>query len=312
MSGMSDPGKGIPISTDHLFCIASNNKMFIGALILQLVDEGRISLDDPAADLVPAFADICNNATVRHLLSHTSGICDIVEHPMSPYRTDWSLQDPNEIWTTADFIPGLVSDPYFPAGQGWHYSSTNFFLLAKIAERITGEPLATEVRNRFLDPLNLDNTYISLNEVIPRESRFACNWHDLTGDGKLDDLSMWRPAILGWSEGTMFSTPADMAKWIRYLSAGKAYGQNLLAEALDFHPATGEDWLDGYGLGIATGDVGGVRYWGHCGWEYGYMSAVLYLPEQDTCVVLCSNENGPTIEIAAYLIVQTVISQSSD
>ena len=107
----------------------------MAALVLQLVEEGRLTLDDPLSTWLPDFPNIDNRTTIRQLLNHTSGIYDYVKHPDSPFQMAYKS---TKTWTQEQILLELVEQPYFSPGSGWHYSTTNYILLRLIAEKATG------------------------------------------------------------------------------------------------------------------------------------------------------------------------------
>jgi D-alanyl-D-alanine carboxypeptidase len=118
-----------------LFDIGSTGKNYVAALILQLVEEGRFTLEDPLRKWLPDYPNIDNNITVRQMLNHTSGIYDIVKNSRSPWQMAYKS---TKMWTQEQILADLVDKPYFTPGNGWHYSSTNYILLRMIVEKVTG------------------------------------------------------------------------------------------------------------------------------------------------------------------------------
>jgi D-alanyl-D-alanine carboxypeptidase len=122
-SGISEPD--VPVTPDMLFDMASVGKNYLAALVLQLVEEGKLGLDDPLYRWLPDYAHIDRAITVRQLLNHTSGVHDFVEHPQSPY---WMPFDAIEFGTASspeEVVSTLVGEPYFAPGDGFRYSTTN-------------------------------------------------------------------------------------------------------------------------------------------------------------------------------------------
>ena len=150
-SGLRDVNRGQPVTTDTAFALASVSKTLTAAVVLQLVDEGRLSLDDRVAPLLPGYA-LHPRITVRELLDHTSGLPDYFLNG----KIDRPLQsEPDAAWTAQDAWDYVLGPrKRFRPGKVWYYSNTNYLLLGELVEAVTGRPLAKEIRSRLLDPLS--------------------------------------------------------------------------------------------------------------------------------------------------------------
>jgi len=279
-----------------LFNIASIGKNFLAALILQLAEEGKLSLDDPIAACGLGSPTIDESITVRQLLSHTSGVFDWVAHRQSPFCVPYPEIDHARVWTQNEILDQLSGEPYFPPGDGWHYSTTNYNLLKIIAEKITGTSASAEIQRRFLKPLGLQHTLaVGVGGSVPSQLEIAHSWCDLDGDGELEDISgdsqSW---ITSMSPAMMYASAFDLARWSQALYGGQVLSRPSLDQMLDFHrPTPDEPPLTGYGLGTAEIGVKGLlQSYGHLGYHYGSMCAMLYLPKIRTSVVVLTNENN--------------------
>lgn len=213
VAGHSHPNT--PMSADMLFDIASIGKNFVAVLILQLAEEGKLSLEDPLSKWLPDYPHIDNTAAIRQLLNHTSGIFDWVEHPKSPFRVPFSSIDHGTASSPDEVVRTLVSEPYFSPGAGYHYSTTNYCLLRIISEKATGSKVSIELERRFLKPVNLNHTVVlDSDKPIPDNFQIAHNWWDTNGDTVLDDVSS-KPItwIATRSPAMVYSTAEDLAMW---------------------------------------------------------------------------------------------------
>jgi len=300
-SGFSEVSK--PVKTEMVFNIGSIGKNYLAALILQLSEDGRLSLDDPISKWGLGSSTIDNNITISQLLNHTSGIYDWVEHPQSPYRLQYRQIEFERTWTQDEILTLLSGDPYFKSGYGWHYSTTNYNLLKIIAEKITGKSVSSEIRKRFLQPLGLEHTIaLDIGNQIPSELEFVHGWFDVNGDGIPDDISgdpqNW---IISMSPNMMYASAFDLAKWSQALFEGRVLHEVSLSQMLSFHhPTPGESPITGYGLGTAEISLKGLlRLYGHLGLHYGNMSAMLYSPRFGASIVVLSNGNN---QLYQYII----------
>jgi D-alanyl-D-alanine carboxypeptidase len=295
-SGISEPNA--PITPDMLFDVASIGKNCVAALVLQLAEEGELGLDDPLHKWLPEYEHIDSAITIRQLLNHTSGVHDFVEHPQSPYRTPFAVIDFGAASSPEEVVSTLVGEPYFPPGDGFRYSSTNYVLLRMIVEQVTGSKVSTAIRDRLLDPLGLDHTIVlDSHAFIPKGYRVAHDWWDADGDGLLDDVSS-RPRtwIATRSPALIYTTAGDLARWSQALYRGEVLGRQSMAQMLTFHRpvpgAPGEPLATGYGLGSQELRLGGLVMWGHLGWQYGYTSAMLYIPKRSVSITVLINDNN--------------------
>jgi len=296
VSGMSDPTIEEQITPEMLFDIGSTGKNYLAALILQLVEEGRLTLEDPLRKWLTDYPNVDNNITVHQLLNHTSGIYDFVKHSRSPWQMAYKS---TKMWTQEQILTDLVDKPYFSPGNGWHYSSTNYILLRMIVEKATGLKVSEEIKNRLLTPLNLDDTIIvDPLSPIPPGKIIANNWL-----GDVVDLATKPQPWTATSPHLIYATAEDSAKWIHLLyHEKKVLSQKLLDQMLDFHsPTPNEPPLSGYGLGVMFIDselaeksfgVKGARMWGHGGSTLGFRSIVMYLPDYGTTISVMINGNN--------------------
>ena len=295
VSGMSDPTFDEQIIPETRFDLCSVGKNYVAALVLQLVEEGKLMLDDPLQKWLPDYPNIDNNITIRQMLNHTSGIYDFVKHPQSPWQMAYKS---TRIWTQEEILLSLVDKPYFSPGNGYHYSTTNYVLLRMIVEKATGVEVSKEIENRFLGPLNLNHTIIiDPLEPIPEGMTIANNWI-----GESVDLAPKPQPWTTTSPHLIYATAEDAARWMHLLYCErKVLSQKSLEQMLDFHfPAPGDPPLSGYGLGVMFVDnelaeksfgVKGVRMWGHGGSTLGFRSIVMYLPDHGTTISVLINDN---------------------
>jgi CubicO group peptidase (beta-lactamase class C family) len=291
--------------------------------MLQLVEEGRLSLDDPISRWVSGYEQIDPAITVRQILNHTSGIYDWEDNPRSVTGLFASEGYPAIDWGhswTLDDVMALVEEPDFPPGESWHYSNTGYYLARVIIEAETGMPISEALRTRLLDPLGLDDTWVECDQPAPEGVEFAHAWVDVNGDTNFDDISA-QPNTLYCTilSSPIWTTAEDLARWSQALfHEGRVLSQGSLDEMLTFVPATTdptEPMVREYGLGvgkfnfgvIATGDAAYLEHldhYGHGGDVIGYNALMIYLPQHHATVVALFNENatinttaGPLLEV---------------
>ncbi|UZQ52793.1 serine hydrolase [Trichothermofontia sichuanensis B231] len=252
-SGFSDAETGQQMRPDDRLEIASATKPFVAVTVLQLVQEGKLSLDDSLSKWLPNVAqrlDNGNRATIRQLLNHTSGIVDYLDAFVSAVFVDPELQ--TKRWTAEQVLTyayGKNSDE--TPGQ-YAYSNTNYVLLGLIIEKATGNSLAQQIRQRILQPLGMQNTFYAPQENVT--GGYAPNYISLEGTPIELDTQV-NPTLLGAGASGIVSTTADMSRFMQALKEGE-----LLPPAL--FQQMREDGIPNqelrYGLGIFTYTQTGV------------------------------------------------------
>src|SRR5256885_14289786 len=153
-AGVSDRAHGTPMRVSDRFRVGSVTKTFVAAVVLQLVGEGKLSLDDTVEKWVPGLVPGGDAITVRELLNHTSGIFDYLNDGDSTVLRPYLKGDLGHVWTPRALV-GVASKhpPHFPPGSGWSYSNTGYIVLGLIAEAATGDSLGAELKRRPFEPL---------------------------------------------------------------------------------------------------------------------------------------------------------------
>ncbi|UCC81955.1 MAG: beta-lactamase family protein [Gemmatimonadota bacterium] len=294
------------ISPGMLFLISSITKTYTSATVLQLVEEGTLSLNDPLHSWLPSHPNIDSTITIRQLLDHTSGVFDYYEHPAF---FDSIMADPAREWAPEQTLR-FVLEPSFSPGADWDYSNTNYILLGMIIEEATGTTVAEEFRGRFLTPLRLRETFMAVEEELG--GTVAHGWYDIDGDEILDDVieSMPMTAFMSmeWTAGAMFSSSRDLARWTDALFGGEVVSQASLDDMLTFHPLSipGSAY-SGYGLGVGSFVIAGHQAYGHGGETPGYRSLMVYLPQSGVSIAVLMNQvNGACLFAAIEGLVQNV------
>ncbi|CAL9611675.1 serine hydrolase domain-containing protein [Streptomyces sp. enrichment culture] len=268
-----------PIQADEHFRIGSQTKTFTAAVVLQLVDEGKVSLDAPIADHLPGVVSgngyDGTRVTVRHLLQHTGGLA-----PYNPYPlTETPKANPDGTYDLAESVrKGLSRPPVAAPGAGITYSNTNYLILGMLIEKVTRQPVHQAVTDRVITPLGLSRTVFPAPGDRALPSPAINGYHGVRVGG----LFFWSPALgydpsLYSSAGAVISTLKDLTTFNQALHAGKVVSAAGLAEMRrirEAEPGSGGDSGLGLGLGKVTLSCGIVA-WGHSGGVPGYMSQTL-------------------------------------
>lgn len=287
VSGFSVPEENDSLRPDMLFGVASVTKTFTAALILQLQEEGHLSLDDPLHAWLPSFDNIDSTITIQQLLNHTSGIDDYAFHPDFFFSI---FSNPFRWWQPEEILETFVETPEFTPGSAWGYSNTNYILLGMIIREITGPGLAAQYHDRFFAPLGLTETFFPPEDSLI--GPISHNWMDVTNNGELNDLFMFpRTALasIAWSAGSIVSIPENIVRWSHELYSGNVLNPNSMQAMLTFVDINSTQFT-GYGLGTQRYHLQGRDLWGHSGIVAGYRSAMFYSPQDDVSIVVLVNQ----------------------
>jgi D-alanyl-D-alanine carboxypeptidase len=284
----------IPVHSEMLFAIGSNTKTFTSALILLLAEEGLLSLEDQLHQWLPTFPNIDSTVTIRQLLNHSSGISDYTSNSAGSPWEDSLRQDLSRYWSP-EYILTFVGPPVFsPPGTSWKYSSTNSILAGMIIREATGnDTVALALHKKLLDQMNLNNTYMLVEE--DPDGVIAHAWLDWDGDRHRDDVSLLPQTAYYssmWTAGGMVSTAEDMAIWVHALYRGDLLGPTSLQEMQTYIPINiwGPSFV-GYGLGTVQWILQGDTLFAHGGHAFGNNSEAAYWPERDISYAVLMNQD---------------------
>ena len=278
-AGVADTAAKSPASPQTVYAFGSVTKLFVASLTLLLVKDGVLGLDDPATKWLDVTAGHkANDASIRQLLTHRSGIASYTEGD--------TILTKKQAWTTAQLLD-MVGAPHFAAGSQEEYSNTNYLLLGLIVERAGKAPLENQLRTRILEPYGLVRTYLSGREKAPGPLAHGYGTATvLTGD--LYDGSGYLPneplATGAWAAGGLASTPSDVARFLYLLDSGALLGDDLTANVLEYGTQ------NVYGLVFEHGSFPGAGLaLGHVGAVPGYVALAFYMVDNGNVAVVVTN-----------------------
>jgi len=298
--GKADLETGAPMEIADHVRIASVTKTFTATAILQLVDAGKLSLDDTLSSFIEGIPN-GDRITIRNLLSMTSGLYDF---PADEQFLKEITADPLMAFKPDDVIAILRRNkPNFEPGAEVVYCDTNFFVLGVILEKVSGRAAAEIITNDLIAPLKLAHTSFPQTPDVPEP--FAHGYY--AGEdarGPFEDFTRQNPD-LPWTAGAMISTLDDLRVWVKAIASGARLSPETQRERLTFRPFTTGNEGASYGLGILNYS----GFLGHYGMIFGYTTAAYYLPEADATFVVWANQstNSSTaateifLELAKYL-----------
>jgi D-alanyl-D-alanine carboxypeptidase len=256
-AGVADKATGEPMRPRDRVHIGSTTKTFVATVVLQLVAEGRLSLDDSVQKWLPGVVTGPGyhpaRITVRQLLQHTSGLRDYLGDPV--FQTPQGL---GQTWQPRQLVG--IALHLGPPLRGWNYSNTNYILLGMLIEKVTGQSPIAEIDRRILIPLGLHDTSFPLtSRQIPGPQ--AHGYY-----GNLDVTTLVNPSS-AWTAGAMISTADDVARFYRAVLTGRLLPpaeQRELTSAIAVDDP-GELFAEHYGLGIYRVHLPCGTAWGHDG-----------------------------------------------
>ncbi|QJR35683.1 beta-lactamase family protein [Gemmatimonas groenlandica] len=241
--------------TDH-FRVGSITKTMVATIILQLHDEGRLSIDSTVAKYLPNVVPNGDRMTVRQVLNHSAGLASYTDDEAF---TASLIADPARTWTPSELL-GVVArqTPYFTPGEPgkWAYSNTSYLVLGMIAERVTGSTLGRELQIRVFDRVGMKETSYPL--VVGLPSPFAQGYADITRPNEnLAVGTLLNPSWAG-AAGAVVSTAGDIAHFAEAVASGSlvsasAFVMQQQAAAGSAFRIPGESYDTGYGLGVILG-----------------------------------------------------------
>lgn len=269
-------------------------KPFIAVAILQLVEEGRLALDDPLPAVLPpgviARFPEAAQITVRMLLNHTSGIGNYADEHFDREVA----ADQHRRWTVGELLDRAAALPRIaPPGERFSYSNANYNLLGQVLEQATGRPWRAVVRERVIARLNLTHTSLPRPGLVPRHRGIAHGYQEV--QGKVQDFTDVDSSMAGAAGGhAMLTTAGDLSRFLHAVLAGRVFRHGQTAKEMQtFVAAQSPDGLTGYGLGLERYLLpGGVEIVGHVGSSAGYRTFMFRLPAQRIDLTISMNGLG--------------------
>ncbi|MCX5974050.1 MAG: serine hydrolase [Coprothermobacterota bacterium] len=295
-SGVADLETNRKLEPTYRFRIGSITKTFVALLMLQQVQDGKLTLDDAIDKFYPGLVKGGDKITVRLLLNHSSGLYDYLNEPTSTFMKQ-AAANTEKMWDPADIVATTNNDPrYFDPGKGWHYSNTNYLVVGLILEKVSGTTIENLIQRRIILPLGLDNTFFSWATRLSEP--FARGY--VENEGKLVDVTFINSNLSPfWTAGNMVSVASDVKTWALALQKGALLNEAMRKEMYTFLD-TGMGFS--YGLGLAYREG---LYW-HDGGIPGYTSEMGFSPSGNAVIVLLTNRtetpSKPFFDIVKNLI----------
>lgn len=286
--GMANLELNVKMQYDMVFEIGSMTKQFTAVCILQLMEQGKLSVADPINKYIPDCPPAWQPVTVENLLSHTSGISD------QPGQQS-ALHDIEKIYRSLPLA--------FAPGTKWVYANIDFVLLGYIIESVSKMPYQEYLKKNILQPVDMTHTWYGSNEaIIPnRVPGYIKN-----KKGNFQNSYMF---IAPSASGALLSTTSDLLKWNQALVNGSLIKKETLDKAWSsYHLSDGQSTRYGYGWQTG-GEIQGSKIVEHGGVAVGYLTDAIYLPKEDIYVVVLTNQRGISAEMVAGQLAAIAINK---
>jgi D-alanyl-D-alanine carboxypeptidase len=298
--GLASVELGVPATENTVYQLASVTKPFTATAIMLLVEEGKLGLDDQLTERLPDLPKAWETITVRHLLSHTSGIKNLTNLPIfrETIRKDF---------TPRELVERVAKEPLeFQPGEKWGYSNTNYILLGMVIEKASGRTYGEFMAERIFKPLGMTSTRANdLHAVIPGRAQ------GYTWNGKELRIGEYHSATQPFAAGMLVTTVADLVKWDAALDSGALLGKSVLDPMwTPTRLSTGK--TANYGLGWEIGVVNGHRMVSHGGGIPGFSTQLSRFPDDKLTVIVLTNSDGGQSTALARGIAARFVSELAE
>ena len=291
--GLANRSELLPNRLNTRFGIASGGKIFTATAIAQLVDQGTLSFDQSIHDFLDgALPNINSKVTLRHLLSHISGIPDYFDESIDDvYETVWHSKPVYHMRSAVDFYPFIEDLPMqFVPGEKFSYNNMGFILLGKVIEKASGMCFQDYIEEKVFGSAWMRSSGYFFNDQLPANCALGYI-EDSNGDWHNNLFSI---PIVGHADGGVYTTAADMGRFWKAFFEGRFFSQPIMEEILKPHSKPGREENIFYGLGIWIYDSAVVRYYYLTGEDPGVDFYSACYPDQNIQFTVLGNSNGPT------------------
>ena len=274
--GKSDVEMDTDVDDSTVFGLSSVTKQFTAATIMRLVEQGKISLDDPVTKFLPDYPAQGNTVTIHHLLSHTSGLKDYgLKNEELPgwYGLELSYKQMTDLWAK-----GFDNKP----GANFDYNNWGYYLLGQIIEKVTGTSWSDYAEPELLKPLGLNNTLFAHQlRIVPGRAKGYLHQKDSIINVPYRNIETFSAG------GGLSSTIDEIVQWTQLLHDGKVVSAESL-EKMTTPTVLDNGKTVGYGYGLYVNELRGHRKIYHGG-TFGFGTYVSHYPEEGITIAILSN-----------------------
>jgi CubicO group peptidase (beta-lactamase class C family) len=282
--GLANIELDVPVTPPSIFQSGSIGKQFTATAILMLVEEGKVGLDDSITKYFPEAPASWKPVTIRHMLTHTSGLPDIFgETEADAYGK--GILDFRRDYTEEEFVRKFVTLPLdFQPGEKWNYSNTGYMLLGVMIHRLTGYYWGDFMQQRIFQPLGMTSTRVmSETDIVPNRS----SGYRII-DGQIKNQEWVAPSLNTTADGGLYTNVLDLAKWDAALYTEKLLKKSTVEQMwtpVKLNP--GKTYPDPYGFGWQINNANGHRVVWHTGGNQGFFVIISrYLDDRLTIVAM--------------------------
>lgn len=285
------------VTPETKFRIGSVTKQFTACAIMKLQEKGLLSVKDKLTKFIPDFPR-GDEVTIHHLLTHTSGIHSYTGKAEFINRVTKTI-------TPDSLLAFFINDPYdFNPGERYQYNNSGYFLLGYIISKVSGKSYGDFLKETFFDPLQMKNTGVHYAGIkLEREAK----GYSRTNENKFEESLNWDMSWAG-AAGAMYSTLDDLLKWNRALHSGQVLSEeSYRATITPVVLNSGEQASPKYGYGLAMYKYRGVDAIGHSGGLHGFLTQLVYYPEDKITVVMFTNTSDPQVNFSPEKIAEAFL-----
>jgi len=294
--GLADLELNVPMNSEMVFLLGSITKQITAAAIMQLVEKGKISLQDTVNKFIEDYPTQGYHITIENLLTHTSGIKDYVR--IKGYDSTFYRRD----FTPAEFINYFKNETMgFAPGTDFDYSNSAYILLGYIIEKVSGMSYKKYIEENIFKPAGMSNSYYGdYSKIIKNRLRGYSPAANGFRNSNYISFSQY------YAAGGLMSTAEDFFKYYQALDSFKLINKGSLEKTrTSYKLVNGKETNYGYGIGL--GNLMGTSAVGHAGGAEGFYTNQIYFSKEDVLIVVftnCDNYNGkdPSMEMAALAL----------
>ncbi|HPN37316.1 MAG TPA: serine hydrolase domain-containing protein [Melioribacteraceae bacterium] len=294
-SGFADIEKKITINDSTNFRLASFSKQFTAMCIMILRDEGKIDLKSSLCDIYSNFPEYGKKITIKHLLTHTSGLIDYED----------LLTDENYQVLDNDVLNIMmdIDSTYFEPGTNYRYSNTAYALLAMIVEKISGLKYSDFLRKRIFLPVGMTNSVAfrkGENEILNRAFGYATENGNIVYSDQSNTSAVW-------GDGGIYSSVKDILMWDNILYSEKLISKSTLDEIYTGYVKTDRENTD-YGFGWYIDNYKGIKRYYHTGETCGFRTVFQRYPDKHISIVVLANNRDTEVMTIANKIIEKYLT----
>lgn len=316
-AGYADTLLKTDLNAEHVLFSGSIGKTYAVAVLMQLVEEGKVDLDKKFLDYFPETEWLTRlpnmeDITTRMLLQHVSGLPRYINA-----QSVWdSLQaNPDKVWTYKERFSFIFdAEPLHAANEGWAYSDTNYLLIGMLIEKITGNYYYDEVEERLLNPLKLEGTHPSIRRDLPNLTNGYCQlppFFRMPGTMVENGLYAFNPQM-EWTGGGMASTTPDLARWAKAYYTAEVFSEASLQQ-ITTPNKNAQQFRNGdaYGMGSFIYNTKLGKAYGHTGFVPGFNALFAYFPDKEMAVAVQVNCDCVESKILLINIVEEILAEKN-